>query len=70
MAMTSPSIDSLLDKVDNKYTLVVAAAKRARELMEGSPQEVDTRTAKPVSVALEEMAQGRLLYERTKEGIK
>lgn len=68
--MIAPSIDHLLEQVDNKYTLVVAAAKRARELMEGVPQEIETDTTKPVSVALEELGVGRLLYERTREGIK
>lgn len=68
--MIKPSVDHLIEKVDSKYTLVVAAAKRARELMNGKPPQVDSRSNKPVSIALEELASGRLLYERTKEGIK
>lgn len=68
--MIKPSIDTLVEKVDSKYTLVVAAAKRARELMNGKMPQVQSRSNKPVSIALEELAAGRLLYERTKEGIK
>lgn len=68
--MVKPSIDHLIEKVDSKYTLVVAAAKRARELMDGKPKQIDSRSNKPVSIALEELAGGQLLYERTKEGIK
>lgn len=68
--MIKPAIDQLIEKVDSKYTLVVASAKRARELMNGKPKQVDTHTNKPVSVALEELSAGKLLYERTKEGIK
>ena len=30
--MLNPSIDSLLEKIDSKYTLVTVAAKRAREM--------------------------------------
>ncbi|AFU14515.1 MULTISPECIES: DNA-directed RNA polymerase subunit omega [Bacillus] len=30
--MLNPSIDSLLTKIDSKYTLVTVAAKRAREM--------------------------------------
>jgi len=30
--MLNPSIDSLLQKIDSKYTLVTVAAKRAREM--------------------------------------
>lgn len=32
MSMVDPSIDYLAEKVDSKYTLVILAAKRAREL--------------------------------------
>jgi len=31
--MIHPSLDQLLKQVDSRYTLVVAAAKRAREIM-------------------------------------
>lgn len=68
--MIKPSIDHLVEKVDSKYTLVVSSAKRAREIMDGSPRQIDTRSNKPVSIALEELSAGKLLYERTKEGIK
>ena len=32
MSMVDPSIDKLAEKVDSKYTLVILAAKRAREI--------------------------------------
>lgn len=54
--MLYPSIDELMHKVDSKYTLVVAAAKRARFLREGRPSEmVSPRSHKVVGVALEEI---------------
>lgn len=68
--MLRPSIDTLAQKVDSKYTLVVAAAKRARELVSGKNPVVRTRSSKPVTVALEEVEAGKLRYERTKTGIK
>jgi len=34
--MVEPTIDNLMEKVDSKYSLVVAAAKRARELVDGA----------------------------------
>lgn len=68
--MIQPSLDVLVKKVDSKYTLVVAAAKRAREIMDGDPPMVDIRSSKPVTVALQEIAEGKLSYERTKAGIK
>ena len=41
--MINPSLDILVKKVDSKYTLVVLAAKRARELMDGDTLTVHTK---------------------------
>lgn len=68
--MIYPALDVLMDKVDSKYTLVIVAAKRARELMNGDAPLVESKSNKPVTIALKEIAQGRLKYERTKSGIK
>ena len=68
--MKQPSLDILMINVDSKYTLVVATAKRAREITEGLPPLLETESYKPVSVALEEIAQNKVSFERTKVGIK
>ena len=68
--MIYPSVDELEKQVDAKYTLVIAAAKRARQLREGSPNLVEVSSSKEVSIALHEIAQGKVSYERTKDGIK
>jgi len=68
-----PSIDKLLDKVDSKYSLVVAVAKRARMLREGAHQEiVSPKSHKMVGVALEELYGGQIHYEKvqSKEALK
>ena len=70
MSMVEPSIDYLTEKVDSKYTLAVLAAKRARELMLGAAPLVNTKSDKPVTVALEEIGSDKITYERTKNGIK
>jgi DNA-directed RNA polymerase subunit omega len=74
-----PKIDDLLASVDSKYTLVTLAARRAREinsyysqLGEGRgefvPPLVETGLRnKPLSIALEEIAQGKVDYERHEE---
>lgn len=61
--MIKPTLDELTDKVDSKYMLVVAVAKRARRIMD---EQVDSEVEpheKPVSQALREMASGRLHFE-------
>ncbi len=64
--MTFPSLEKSLDKVSNRYLLVVLAAKRARQLNRGSQSQVDVEHHKPTSWALEEIAQARLGF-RLKE---
>ena len=65
-------IDELLERVDSRYGLVVAAAKRARQINEytatlglneslGIPgPQVHTRSQHPLSIAIEELRAGRL----------
>jgi DNA-directed RNA polymerase subunit omega len=77
--MIEPKIDDLLAAVDSKYTLVIVSAKRAREinsyysqLGEGRgefvPPLVETGLRnKPLSIALEEIAEGKIAYERPEE---
>jgi DNA-directed RNA polymerase subunit omega len=65
-----PSLDVLLEKVDSKYTLVVMASKRAREIMNGKTTMVSSSSNKPVTVALEEISNNKIIYKRTKTGIK
>jgi DNA-directed RNA polymerase subunit omega len=62
-----PAIDSLIDKVDSKYSMVIVSARRARQLLAGARKKVDTPSDKPVTVALQELAAGVLRFE-PKEG--
>lgn len=55
---------------ESRYTIVVAAAKRARQILEGAPPNVVAYSVKPVTIALEELNAGVLKWVRTKEGIK
>ncbi|MGB4503440.1 MAG: DNA-directed RNA polymerase subunit omega [Syntrophaceticus sp.] len=67
--MKQPSFDLLLKKVESKYELVVAAAKRARALTENwnSIDDDNLRSQKPVTIALMEIAQDQLLIERPQQ---
>ena len=66
--MLYPSIDSLLQKIDSKYSLVSVAAKRAREMqMKENCQVVEPVSHKSVGRALEEIYSGQLTYKTTEE---
>ncbi len=68
--MLYPSIDELLKQVDSKYTLAIASAKRARQIRDGNLPMVKSNSSKEVTVALEEIASGKIDYERMSNGIK
>jgi len=66
--MGFPSLENSLNKVSNRYLLVVLAAKRARQLNRGAASRVDTRYRKPTSTALEEIAAAKVDYRVKEEG--
>ncbi|AXB82021.1 DNA-directed RNA polymerase subunit omega [Megasphaera hexanoica] len=68
--LIKPTLESLMKRVDSKYTLVTLAAKRARQLTDGDKPLVDVDTTKVVSIAMEEIDQGKITYEAPKAGIK
>ena len=68
--LIKPTLESLMTKVDSKYTLVTLAAKRARQLTDGDEPRVDVDTTKVVSIAMEEIDQGKITYEAPRDGIK
>lgn len=54
--------EELLKHVDSVYKLVILASKRALELNEGRPKLIETESDKFSSIALEEIAQGKVRY--------
>ncbi|MDW0109283.1 DNA-directed RNA polymerase subunit omega [Sporosarcina aquimarina] len=68
--MLYPSVDSLKEKIDSKYTLVSLAAKRAREMQEKKDEQlVSYKSHKNVGKALEEVAAGFLNKRKTDDSI-
>ncbi len=73
--MTLIPLEDMLGKVDSKYRLVVIAAKRSRQLNQGTTPLVQPKGYKPTYISLEELAAGRVEYtmksleEVTKAGV-
>ena len=65
--MAFPSLEQSLNKVSNRYLLVVLAAKRARQLNRGAAPQVETKHKKPTSTALEEIAESKIGYRVREE---
>ncbi len=70
MSMVNPSTDALMHQVDSRYGLVVLAAKRARQLLSGEEIKVRQQSTKDVTNALEEIVEGKISYEISKEAAK
>lgn len=65
------SYETLMEKVDSPYTLVIAAAKRARQLNDGEKPMVDSTDKKAVSNAIDEIISGKITIVRKRvDGIK
>ena len=61
--MVKPSINDVLEKIDNRYYLAWTVAKRARELVDGAEPYVETaKKEKPVITATKEVAEGKITY--------
>lgn len=82
--MIEPKIETLIANADSKYTLVVLAAKRARQInsyfsqlgegiAEFTPPQIHLnpqRAPKALSIALQEVSEGLVTFERTTDEIK
>lgn len=64
-SMINPSVIDLLDKVEDRYSLVIITSKRAREIIDGSQRFVEVESKKPLTIAIREVNEGFVTYERT-----
>lgn len=58
--MIYPNADKL-DSMSSKYALVIISAKRARQVKEGARKYVTSKSANPLTVALEEIGEGEII---------
>ena len=60
--MVKPAVTDLLKKVDNRYSLVIMTAKRARQIAEGENPMTKVEEKSPVTLAVNEIYEDRV-YE-------
>ncbi len=65
--MLYPSMSKLLKEVNGRYLLVNLTARRAREIAEYAEEERIELSEKPVSLAIEEIANGNLSAAQIEE---
>lgn len=62
--MARITVEDCLDKVDNRFELVLTATKRARQIANGAAPLVEEENDKPTVLALREIAEGLITAER------
>jgi DNA-directed RNA polymerase subunit omega len=71
-------IEEVIDNIGNRFATVVVAARRARQINayfsqlgagfgEYVPPQVHSLSRKPLTIAMEEIAEGRVTVERAEE---
>ncbi len=60
-----PTVVELLEKAENRYSLVIATAKRARQISKGSKPMTDKEEASPVTYAADEIKEDKVkIYDQ------
>jgi DNA-directed RNA polymerase subunit omega len=62
--MARVTVEDCLPMVDNRFALVLLAAKRARQLMAGARPILDVSKNKPPVLSLREIATGKVRFDR------
>ena len=65
--MVKPSVIELLTKAKNRYELVIATSKRARQLANGEEKLTEVNEVSPVTLAANEIAEGKVKIIRNEE---
>jgi DNA-directed RNA polymerase subunit omega len=65
--MARVTVEDCLDKVPNRFALVLLVAKRAKQLLKGSDLTVATKGNKYIVGALREVAAGNVAFDMNPE---
>ena len=61
--MARITVEDCLEKVDNRFSLVILVAKRAKQLIKGDDPTVKSPGNKQVVTALREVAEGNVRFD-------
>ncbi len=65
--MVKPTVNELLDKINDRYKLVVVTSKRARQLSQGAEPLTDKEEESMVTLAAQEIAEGKVTIDEDGE---
>lgn len=63
--IVKPTVNELLEHAENRYSLVIATSKRARQIALGDETRTDVNEKSPVTLAANEIAEGKVkIYQK------
>jgi len=65
--MARVTVEDCLEKVENRFQLVILAAKRVKQLYKGAQPLIDAKNNRQVVTALREIAAGKISFEVSKK---
>ena len=65
--MARVTVEDCIEKVENRFELIIAASQRAREISNGVKIEVDKDNDKNTVISLREIGDGAITYDDLKE---
>ena len=61
--MARVTVEDCLDKVENRFLLVMLASKRVKQLYKGAQPLIESKNNRMVVTSLREIAAGKVTYE-------
>ena len=65
--MIYPAITDLMEKFDSRYSFVIATAKIAREIYQTGVTFTECKSNKPVTIAVNEIAENKVTFKKVVE---
>ena len=65
--MVEPNVNELLEKIGDRYQLVIVTSKRARQLATGTEPLINKKEDSTVTLAAQEIAEGKVYIESNEE---
>lgn len=69
-SMINPSVVDLLEKIHDRYSLVMLTSKRARQIIEGSNPKISVDSNKPLTIAINEIDKDAFEFEIIEQELK
>ncbi len=60
-------IDELIEQLGSSYDVIVVMSKRAKQLRDGARPLVETESTNPLTIALHEIAEGKIIVQPSED---